>query len=128
MVTIVSRQSKQVRNFKSSRVLITRNRITINYRKEHRKEPSRARSQMKMPKSKTGSQGWVRNRITFFGYIIWLYCNLGCFSFHLLRSVNMHASTSVQCITDYSLIVKPIRSLAQLLSECKQLGDSITGL
>lgn len=69
MVTIVSRQSKQVRNFKSSRVPTTRNRITINDRKEHRKEPSRARSQMKISRSKTGSQAWLRNRVTFFGYI-----------------------------------------------------------
>lgn len=69
MFTIVSRQFKLVRNFKSSQVLTTRNRITINYRKEHRKEPSRARSQMKIWKSKKGSQAWLRNRITFFGFI-----------------------------------------------------------
>lgn len=126
MVNIVSRQSKQVRNFKSSRVPTTRNRITINDRKEHRKEPSRARSQMKISKSKTGSQAWLRNRVTFFGYI----------SFSILAASHSICWDLLICMQALVfsvsqttvLFVKPIRSLAQLLSECKQLGDSITGL
>lgn len=67
-VTIVSRQSIQVLNLKRSQMLMPRDRIIINYRKEHRKKPGRAKSQMKTPRNEMGSQPWSRDRITFWGY------------------------------------------------------------